>query len=310
MCLIVLDWRRDTRQLVVASNRDEYYERPSQPAHFWNGVYAGRDSRLGGTWLACSTAGATVSPPRLAAVTNFFSHMSRLGPNQPRFPKSRGDLVVNFVRQHSGSVASGLEFCRQLQADHDQYGGFCAFLMDGNSLYYCTNRKPTATPASEEKNPTNTPTYEFEFRELSSGTYGLSNHLLDTPWPKLQNAKERLQRGIQQYYNETTATSSCDNDDDDLATQQHQRLAKDLIEQVMENPDREEDRSLLATTLTPEEEYVRSAIFVKGPIFGTRTTTIMTCRKGGGFHVTEKNHVTPYVATPSLSYQHVKLLPK
>lgn len=338
MCLIVLDWNHDTKRLVLASNRDEYYNRPSQSAHYWcrdredgrDVVYGGRDSQLGGTWLACSSSS---NKNRLAAVTNFFTISSRLGVNQPRYPFSRGDLVYSFVsaspmsssmstsnedddnddsNNNRNPCISAKEYCQEIERNHHQYGGFCAFLMDGTSLYYCTNRKQPSTTIDEDE-------YQFEYYELKTGTYGLSSHLLDTPWPKILKAKEGLTRGIEIYLKGGSCCDDGDDDDDIIkgATQTRQELlANYLIDNVMEDTDRVNDRHLLPTTLNPEEEYMRSSIFVKGGSFGTRTTTIVVSENKQcnsqqgyyGFHVTEKNHITPYVSTSSTSYQFVRNL--
>jgi uncharacterized protein with NRDE domain len=87
MCLIALaiNVSRDF-PLIIAANRDEFYERPSLRAHHWTdapGVMGGRDVTAGGTWLAISCAG------RFAAVTNLRGAASKT--------RSRGHLVKDFV---------------------------------------------------------------------------------------------------------------------------------------------------------------------------------------------------------------------
>ena len=61
MCLIALAWRmRADLPLVVAANRDEFYDRPTRAAHAWDDaphVIGGRDLRAGGSWLAASRGG-------------------------------------------------------------------------------------------------------------------------------------------------------------------------------------------------------------------------------------------------------------
>src|SRR5690606_34187610 len=61
MCVLFLAWHvRPDLPLVLVSNRDEAYERPTAPAEFWEDcphVLAGRDLRAGGTWGGVSTDG-------------------------------------------------------------------------------------------------------------------------------------------------------------------------------------------------------------------------------------------------------------
>ena len=55
MCPIVFAWRPSHDiPLVLAANRDEFYDRPSLPLAAWEdapGIYGGRDLQAGGTWL-------------------------------------------------------------------------------------------------------------------------------------------------------------------------------------------------------------------------------------------------------------------
>ncbi len=72
MCLIILAHRQhDSYPLLVAANRDEYYQRPTQAAHCWPGpekLLAGKDLLAGGTWLGITGSG------RFAAITNHRNH--------------------------------------------------------------------------------------------------------------------------------------------------------------------------------------------------------------------------------------------
>ena len=69
MCLIAFatDQHPDYR-VVLAANRDEYLDRPSEPARFWSDapyLLGGRDILAGGSWLGVTTCG------KMAAVTNY-----------------------------------------------------------------------------------------------------------------------------------------------------------------------------------------------------------------------------------------------
>ncbi len=255
MCLIAFDWKPDaTPSLILAANRDEFYDRPSQPAGYWDDkpdIYGGRDLLLGGSWLCCSTSG------RCAAITNFFSR----GDEGIQYPKSRGEVITTFVR----SRLSSDEFVRLELEDHrDEYGGFSAILFDGESLMYCTNRDGA----------------NFA-RKLLTGVYGLSNHLLDTSWPKVEKLKHAV------------AHARSLRDDP-------QQLATELFK-ALEDREAVNDESLLPTILSQEEELQRSAIFVEAPKFGTRTSTVLTFTPREGFFFSEKNHGTRLSAFTSFS---------
>ena len=87
MCLIVLAYKvHPEYPLILAANRDEFLERPTEKAHFWSDaphILAGRDLRAGGTWLGITRSG------RFAALTN---HRDLRRPAVVNGP-SRGQLV-------------------------------------------------------------------------------------------------------------------------------------------------------------------------------------------------------------------------
>ena len=55
MCLILLATEPTKKyKFVMASNRDEFYSRPTESAHWWKepqGFLAGKDLEQGGTWM-------------------------------------------------------------------------------------------------------------------------------------------------------------------------------------------------------------------------------------------------------------------
>ena len=164
MCLIYVAWRLHPRhRLVVAANRDEYHARPAASARWWEdapGVLAGRDLAAGGTWLGITSGG------RFAALTNF-SGPSAYHADAP----SRGALVTGFL---AGDV-SAPDYLDTVMEDGHRYHGFSLLAMDGDSLAFASNRSREAV-------------------RLGAGVYGLSNHLLDTPWPKVTEGKAALER--------------------------------------------------------------------------------------------------------------------
>jgi uncharacterized protein with NRDE domain len=160
MCLLVLAWQTHPRyRLVVAANRDEFHERPAAAMAPWpapESILAGRDLRAGGTWLGLDRA------RRFGVVTNF---RDRQRPR--RSAPSRGRLVPAYL----AGADSAADYLAGLETDAPGYSGFSLLLADTTSLWYASNRA------------------ERFARALAPGVYGLSNELLDTPWPKLQRVR-------------------------------------------------------------------------------------------------------------------------
>lgn len=224
MCLIVIGWRvHPDYPLVVAANRDEFYARPSTTIGRWAdapNVIGGLDLEAGGTWLGITDSG------RFAAVTNVRE------PGAAKGALSRGALTRNFLtsRQPAGDYAA--------QLDYTQYSGFNLLLADGESLTYCSNRDGAA-------------------RTLPPGVYGLSNHLLDSPWPKLLAARHRFSAALPQLPDT--------------------RAFFELLADQEIVPDQE----LPSTGVSLEWERLLSAIFVKSESYGTRASTIAWLRRDG-----------------------------
>jgi len=162
MCLLVLALDAHPRyRLVVAANRDEFHRRPSAPADFWPErpeLVAGRDLEAGGTWLGLTRGG------RFAALTNF----REPGRHRPGAP-SRGALAAEFLQGSSPPLA----FLAELRGQARDYNGFSLVVGDRDALAYLSNRGPGPLA-------------------LAPGVHGLSNHLLDTPWPKVERSRARL----------------------------------------------------------------------------------------------------------------------
>ncbi|TNC82235.1 MAG: hypothetical protein C9356_04250 [Oleiphilus sp.] len=241
MCLIIFRWQpHHTNPLTLLSNRDEFYARASQSAHFWEdspGVYGGRDHEKGGTWLAVSRSG------RLACVTNYREPIPR---NQTR---SRGEIPTDFLRQSLSAMA----FAHSLQPHHEAFPGFNALLFDGVSLVYTSNRMKTKPVA------------------LRPGIYGISNHLLDTPWPKVSKAKSAVVRCLEQFPSPEPARTN-----QLLAIMQDETLAP--------------DDQLPDTGVGPELERLLSAIFIRSPAYGTRTTSLIEVFEDSPLEFTEQNY--------------------
>lgn len=164
MCLLVLAWQSHPRfRLIVAANRDEFHDRPAAPLGWWADeprIVAGRDLRGSGTWMGAARTG------RFAVVTNF-RELERAPAEAP----SRGDLVAGCLRAGTATTADYIDV---LRVHASRYAGFNLLLGDGTALWYLSNRGGG------------------EPRPLDRGVYGLSNHTLDSPWPKLVRSRERL----------------------------------------------------------------------------------------------------------------------
>ena len=235
MCLVVLAYDCHPRyRLVVAANRDEFHDRPAAPLSWWNdapGVLAGRDLAAGGTWLGIERRG------RLGVITNFRDPATC----RPAAP-SRGALIPRFI-MGSGPAA---EFASSVRAEGAGLSGFSLLLYDGLSLAYATNQ-----PAAQA-------------RPLERGVYGLSNHALDTPWPKLALTRERFEAGIE-----------------------GGRLHPGPIALLLRDRRPAPDEALPDTGIGVERERLLSSPFIVSDSYGTRCTTIVLVDRDGGVLVEE-----------------------
>jgi len=232
MCLLLFAWRPDeTHRLVLAGNRDEFHERPAAPADWWeNGALGGKDLRAGGTWLAAHRSG------RFAVVTNFREPIE-----EGRGPRSRGELVTGFLE----SDLSPEEFAREVAARGREYAGYNLLLGSPEALVYLSNRG---------RGP----------ERLAPGLYGLSNHLLDTPWPKLERTRARFAALL----GEGAPTGQ-------------------LLEMLA---DREPaaDGEMPDTGIGPDWERLLSSPFIVNTHYGTRCSTILKLLEDGEMHFTER----------------------
>ena len=167
MCLILFAWQvHPDYPLVVAANRDEWRERPAASAAWWDDapdILAGRDLEAGGTWLGITRSG------RFAAITNFRDPSDRKST-----APSRGRLVADFLRGN----APPRDYLDTLAANASRYNGFNLLLADEKSMCYFGSR-------------------EGNIVDVAPGIHGLSNHLLDEPWPKVEKGKSALNKAFE-----------------------------------------------------------------------------------------------------------------
>ncbi len=168
MCLIAFAWQAHADYpLVVVANRDEFYNRPTQSAHFWDDqpqIFGGRDSSAGGSWMAIARNG------RFAALTNY-----RDPQNQNANAPSRGSLVSDFLI----SDLTAPDYASSIRHQATAYNGFNLILCDGDKMVYSSNQID-------------------DINILEPGIYALSNALLDTPWPKTRSARAKLSNWLEQ----------------------------------------------------------------------------------------------------------------
>lgn len=235
MCLILVAWRaHPDYPLVVAANRDEFFARPAAEAGWWHdapSVFAGRDLEAGGTWLGLGRDG------RFAGLTNFRDPQR----NRDGTP-SRGALVADFLRGRESTA----EALARLQFEGPRYNAFNLLVSDGDSLGIYESASGSA-------------------RLLEPGLHALSNHLLDTPWPKVTAGKSRLARALRALPDDTPLC--------------------ELLRDDRPAPDAELPR----TGVSLAWERMLSSAFIRAPGYGTRCSTVVTRDRHGWTHVTESS---------------------
>ena len=240
MCLLVVAWRAHPRyRLIVAANRDEYHDRPAAPLSPWPepaGLLAGRDLRAAGTWLGIDRH------RRFGVITNYHE-----GQRPPEDAPTRGGLIPGYL---AGRRAAG-DYLGALETDAGRYGGFNLLLAEADSLWYGSNR---ATPFA---------------RRLEAGVYGLSNHQLDSPWPKLTRVRGRFEQWL------GGTAGPVDEPHGLLEILADRRPAGDAPGEPGGAAVSARDRAL-------------SAPFVAHPQFGTRCSTVLLLESSGALRMCER----------------------
>lgn len=233
MCLIVVGWHaHPDYPLIVAANRDEFRARPAMPAHWWGKhpeLLAGRDLEAGGTWMGLTRGG------RFAALTNY-RDPSQHRPGAP----SRGALVRDALLADDDAGAT----LAAIAARSADYAGFNLLVGDGERLGIHESMSGAV-------------------RLLDPGIYGLSNHLLDTAWPKVERARAAF----------AVALPSLPDERAMLAALRDTTMAP--------------DPHLPATGVSLEWERLLSPAFIRAPGYGTRCSTLIRVDRGGHAHLRE-----------------------
>ncbi|MEH7250848.1 NRDE family protein [Neobacillus niacini] len=223
MCLILFAYKVHPKyKLIVAANRDEFYQRPTSPAHFWeddSNILAGRDLEKMGTWMGVTKKG------RFAALTNY-----RDPSEVTEGKRSRGELVTNAL-QYNCDIK---EYMQSLGKNNDWYPGYNLLAGDGDELFYYSN-------------------VGKELLEVTPGIYGVSNHLLNTEWPKVQMGKAGLS---------------------EILNKNHEDFVEPLFT-LLQKSEQAEDARLPKTGVSLDLERILSPMFIKSENYGTRSSTVL-----------------------------------
>jgi len=239
MCLILFSY--DTHpiyRMVLAANRDEYYSRPTAPAAFLDNspnILGGLDLKHHGMWLGITRTG------RFAAITNFRDP----GLDMPDAP-SRGFLVKDFLL----GKESPQTYLKAIKSVGDQYNGFNLLVGDRAELFYYSNRGN-------------------RIQNIKPGTYGLSNHLLDTPWPKIAKGKGAMK----------------------ILLENNKKVSTEDIYALLKDDAIPPDHLLPDTGVDLDWERTLSPLFITSEIYGTRSSSIVLIERGGEITFMERTFI-------------------
>ncbi|MGD2098863.1 MAG: NRDE family protein [Desulfobacterales bacterium] len=237
MCLILLsnNLHPDYR-FILAANRDEFYDRPTGALAYWSDhpeVLAGRDLKADGTWLGVSRTG------RIAAITNY-RDPAALMPNAP----SRGILVRDYLLGN----ASPQDYLETVSQIGQRYNGFNLIAGDAGGFFYYSNRSAG-------------------IRQLRPGIYGISNHLIDSAWPKVRRGKALLQDQFDG----------------------RQKINTEKILDILADRAQPADAELPETGVGLEWERILSPMFIISPDYGTRSSSVVLFDRSGRVTVVERS---------------------
>jgi uncharacterized protein with NRDE domain len=229
MCLIVFAWRViPGLPLVACANRDEYYDRPATPAGPWPdapNIIAGRDLQGGGSWMGVTKTGP--HGPKFAALTNIRA------PDERRTDApTRGALVADFLKGDLDAPA----YLESIAGTAHAYNGFNLVLGDREGMYWFSNRA-----GADPRNG----------KPLEPGIYGVSNSLLDAPWPKVVRTKATF------------------------ASLLLQGAPEEAYFEMLADTTRAPDMRLPDTGVPIDLERQLSAVCIEIPGYGTRTSTVV-----------------------------------
>jgi uncharacterized protein with NRDE domain len=229
MCLIFFALKQHpTFKLIVAANRDEFYNRKTAAADFWKdypNILGGRDLEVmpdgrqaNGTWMGMTKSG------KISMLTNY-RDPKNINPKAP----SRGQLVSDYLEQN---IAAG-DYLKQIQSKAATYNGFNLLVGNAKEFHYLSN-------------------YKTGIDKVTSGLHGLSNHLLETPWPKVKRGKQKLEQLLKS-----------------------ESITSQMLFEFLYDGERATDDQLPETGIGLERERALSSMFIKSPGYGSRCSTVI-----------------------------------
>lgn len=235
MCLIVFSYKQHSDyDLIFAANRDENYSRSTRAAQFWDDypdILAGKDLKAGGTWMGITKQGT------FAALTNY-----RDPDIVKENPPSRGHLVLDYLKKEGDPV----NYLEEMAKKSGQYLGFSILAGSMDKLGFYSNQ-------------------QNKIQLLEEGLYGLSNYLLDSPWPKVQRAKTQINKIIQE----------------DI-------ISEEALFEILADEREAPEEQLPDTGIPKDIEKKVSPIFIKSENYGTRCSTILLIGKDGQVTFSER----------------------
>lgn len=241
MCLIFFAIQQHPNyKLIIVANRDEFYNRQTAPADYWQDhptIVGGRDLEARkpdgscGTWMAMTKSG------RIGMVTNY-RDPKNIDPNAP----SRGHLVSDYLE----SQIDPSDYLNEISANGKIYNGYNLVVGSLNDLWYLSN-------------------YQDKIEKLTPGLHGLSNHLLNTPWPKVVHGKVKL-----------------------LTLIEAKTISAEKLFDFLQNTDQAEDSHLPETGIGLERARALSSMFIKTKGYGTRCSTVVLVDNDNHVEFTER----------------------
>jgi uncharacterized protein with NRDE domain len=229
MCLILFAYNvHPIYKLIVAANRDEFYQRPTAAAEYWKEepyILAGRDLEKMGTWMGITTSG------RFAALTNYRDPME-----EKAGKRSRGDLVADYLKGSESTKA----YLNKVAENGSLYPGYNLLAGNSEELFYYSN-------------------IGNQVQSLQPGIYGLSNHLLNTNWPKVEKGKNGLAEIVRR----------------NADSKMNKEGLKERLFTLLQNADPAADEQLPNTGVPLELERILSPLFIKSEGYGTRCSTLL-----------------------------------
>jgi uncharacterized protein with NRDE domain len=255
MCLIFLSLQaHPTYKLIVAANRDEFYNRKTQAAHYWKDhpqILGGRDLEANGTWMAVSRSG------KISMLTNY-RDPHNINPKAP----SRGKLVSDYLVED----ISPDQYLHRVETHGNEYNGFNLITGNQEALWYYSN-------------------YQEGVKQISNGQHGLSNHLLDSPWPKVLRGNKKFKSTLEQPI-----------------------ISPESLFEILYDEQMAPDQELPETGLPLERERALSSMFIKTENYGSRCSSVVLIDRNDHVTFSERiyNFKTFAYTTQTFSFDIIK----